>query len=176
VHREPRTILEVRRADGSVIDAERSSPSVRVLDREDADVVTYCLRQVVERGSGVNARFGKPLAGKTGTTNDFVDAWFVGYTPKLTTAVWMGFPGGNEKKMTNVRGVKGVAGGTFPARIFRRYMVEAAKDPAFVGDFPEVTKFGGKTLAPPKKVVFPTTTTSSTTSPEPAPTTTTGEG
>jgi penicillin-binding protein 1A len=167
VHHPPRFILEVRRADGSVIEPERSAASVRVLDRDDADVVTYCLRQVVERGSGVNARFGKPLAGKTGTTQDFADAWFVGYTPKLTTAVWMGFPAGNDKKMTNVRGVK-VTGGTFPARIFKRYMTDAAKDPAVIADFPDAPKFSGKTLAPPKKVVFPTTTTTS-----PATTTTT---
>jgi penicillin-binding protein 1A len=162
VHIEPRTILEVRRGDGSVIEPERPPPSRRVLDREDADVVTYALRQVVERGSGTNAKFGKTFAGKTGTTQDFGDAWFVGYTPKLTTAVWMGFAEGNTKKMTKVRGIK-VNGGSFPARIFRRYMTEVAKDPKYLGEFPTVTKFPGKKLAPPKNVVLPTTSTTSTT-------------
>ena len=160
-HVAPRAILEVRRADGTVIDRERTPSSTRVLDRADADVVNHVLRQVVERGSGTNAKFGKPAAGKTGTTQDFGDAWFVGYTPKLTTAVWMGFPEGNARKMTSVRGIK-VNGGSFPARIFRRYMTEAAKDPQYVADFVAVSKFPGKRLAPPKKVVLPTTTTSPT--------------
>jgi penicillin-binding protein 1A len=168
VHVEPRTILEVRRGDGSVIEPERPAPTRAVLDREDADVVNHVLRQVVERGSGTNARFGHPFAGKTGTTQDFGDAWFVGYTPKLTTAVWMGFTEGNAKKMTKVRGVK-VNGGSFPARIFRRYMTEVAKDEQYLGDFPTVTKFPGKKLAPPKDVVLPTTTTTTTTAvPAPA--------
>jgi penicillin-binding protein 1A len=162
VHVEPRTILEVRRSDGTVLEPARGPQENRVLDREDADVVTYALRQVVERGSGVNAKFGHPLAGKTGTTQDFGDAWFIGYTPKLTTAVWMGFPEGNTHKMTKVRGIK-VNGGSFPARIFRRYMTEVGKDPQWIGDFPAVKSFPGKKLAPPKKgVLLPTTTTSST--------------
>src|SRR5205085_8866257 len=104
------------------------------------------------------------------------DAWFVGYTPKLTTAVWMGFPQGNTKKMTKVRGIE-VNGGSFPARIFKRYLTEVVKDPQFVGDFPTVTKFPGKTLKPPKNVVIPTTTTTTgpttTTTSTPGATTTT---
>ena len=176
VHIEPRTILEVRRGDGSIIEPERPAPTRQALDREDADVVTHALRQVVERGSGTNAKFGKAFAGKTGTTQDFGDAWFVGYTPKLTTAVWMGFTEGNAKKMTRVRGIK-VNGGSFPARIFRRYMTEVAKDEQYLGDFPTVTRFPGKKLAPPKNVVLPTTSTTATTlDPEaPAPPTTTAK-
>jgi penicillin-binding protein 1A len=165
VHLEPRTILEVRRGDGSVILPERPAVATRVLDREDADVVNQVLRQVVERGSGTNAKVGGvTLAGKTGTTQDFGDAWFVGYTPKLTTAVWMGFAEGNTKKMTKVRGIE-VNGGSFPARIFRRYLTEVAKDPQYVGEFPTVSKFPGKTLKPPKNVVLPTTTTTTTSGP-----------
>jgi penicillin-binding protein 1A len=177
VHVEPRTILEVRRLDGTILLPERSAPSRRVLDREDADVVNQVLRQVVERGSGTNAKVGVPVAGKTGTTQDFGDAWFVGYTPKLTTAVWMGFPEGNTRKMTKVRGLKGVNGGSYPARIFKRYLAEVVKDPQYVGEFPTVSKFPGKTLKPPKNVVLPTTTTTAgpttTTSAPPASTTTT---
>ncbi|HUP87367.1 MAG TPA: transglycosylase domain-containing protein [Acidimicrobiales bacterium] len=161
VHLDPRTILEVRRGDGTVIEPERPAASTRVMDREDADVVNHVLRQVVERGSGTNAKIGKPVAGKTGTTQDFGDAWFVGYTPKLTTAVWMGYADGNTKKMTRVRGIK-VNGGSFPARIFRRYMTEVTKDPQYVADFATVTKFPGKKLAPPKNVVIPTSSTTST--------------
>ncbi|MBW3614275.1 MAG: transglycosylase domain-containing protein, partial [Actinobacteria bacterium] len=172
----PRMILEVRRADGSLVEAERPPERERVLDGDAADVVNHCLRQVLERGSGSSARFGRAAAGKTGTTQDFADAWFVGYTPKLTTAVWMGYPEGNARKMTNVRGVK-VNGGSFPARIFRRYMGEATKNPQYQGDFPAVTKYPGRRLPPPKKVVIPTTTTvpppttSSTTAPSTSSTT-----
>jgi penicillin-binding protein 1A len=169
VHVEPRTILEVRRGDGTVLLPERPAPSTRVLDRSDADVVNQVLRQVVERGTGTNAKVGVPLAGKTGTTQDNADAWFVGYTPKLTTAVWMGYAEGNAKKMTKVRGIE-VNGGSFPARIFRRYLTEVVKDPQYVGDFPTVSTFPGKTLKPPKNVVLPTTTTTT------GPTTTTAPG
>ena len=164
VHVQPRTILEVRRSDGTILEAESAPPSTQVMDRDDADVVTHALRQVVLRGSGRGARFGHSLAGKTGTTQDFGDAWFVGYTPKLTTAVWMGFPESNTKKLRNVRGLKNVNGGSLPADIFKRYMTQVADDPQFLGDFPAVKSFPGKTLAPPKKVILPTTTTSSTTS------------
>jgi hypothetical protein len=74
--------------------------------------------------------------------------------------------------MTKVRGIK-VNGGSFPARIFRRYMTEVAKDPQFVAEFPAVTKFPGKKLAPPKGVILPTTTTTTTTTAPDATTTTT---
>ncbi|HEX9968874.1 MAG TPA: transglycosylase domain-containing protein, partial [Acidimicrobiales bacterium] len=130
---EPSVILEVTTADGRVL--ERAAPQrTKVLERRHADIVTHCLRQVVEGGSGVGAKFGKPLAGKTGTTDDFGDAWFVGYTPKLTAAVWMGFPEGNSKKMLNVRGRK-VNGGSFPATVFKRFM-EAATAGMDTGTFP----------------------------------------
>ncbi|MGH9180289.1 MAG: transglycosylase domain-containing protein, partial [Acidimicrobiales bacterium] len=155
VHVEPSVILEVTTAGGRVLRPPRSAPRTRVLERAQADVVTYCLQQVVESGSGTGARFGRPLAGKTGTTQDFGDAWFVGYTPTLTTAVWMGFPEGNVHKMDNVRGRK-VSGGSFPATIFRRFMQAASPDS---GPFPSRPSLGGKALKPPAGVVLPTTTT-----------------
>src|SRR5437763_1492637 len=92
-----------------------SSPRpTTALQPAQADVVNYCLRQVVERGTGTGARFGVPgqIAGKTGTTDDYGDAWFVGYTSKLTTAVWMGWADGSSRKMTNIRGRK-VNGGSY---------------------------------------------------------------
>jgi penicillin-binding protein 1A len=169
---EPVTILEVTTADGRVLD--RAHPMrQRVLERRIADVVTYCLQQVVQRGSGASAQFGKPLAGKTGTTQDFGDAWFVGYTPKLTAAVWMGYPEGNTKKMLNVRGRK-VNGGSFPATLFKRFMQAAAKG-MDTGAFPAGVNLGGKQLPASTKAVLPTTTTTSTSAPpaDPAASTTT---
>ncbi|HEX2038435.1 MAG TPA: transglycosylase domain-containing protein [Acidimicrobiales bacterium] len=156
---EPTMILEVATADGRVLD--RAQPVRRkVLERRHADVVTYCLQQVVLRGSGTGAAIGRPLAGKTGTTQDFGDAWFAGYTPKLTAVVWMGYPEGNTKKMLNVRGRK-VNGGSFPAAVFKRFM-QAATRGLDTGAFPPAPNLGGKPLKPSPKAVLPTTTTSST--------------
>ncbi|HEX2063599.1 MAG TPA: transglycosylase domain-containing protein [Acidimicrobiales bacterium] len=176
-HVEPSVILEVRTADGRVLRPARAPARTRVLERRQADVVNHCLRQVVERGSGTGAQIGKPLAGKTGTTQDFGDAWFVGYTPKLTAAVWMGYPTGNTQKMTNVRGRK-VNGGSFPATIFKRFMQPATRLPGMDGgSFPAVSSFPGKLLK--GSVAAGSTSSSTTTSPptsepeEPAPTTTT---
>ncbi len=95
-----------------------------VMPTQHADLVNWVLRQAVERGTGRAAAIGRPVAGKTGTTQDFGDAWFVGYTPGYTTAVWMGYPEGQARSMTDVRGRR-VTGGSFPATIWQRFMVEA---------------------------------------------------
>ena len=121
---EPRTILEVKGPDGSVLYRAPAKPErKRVLTTKQVDVVNFVLRQVVEHGSGTGASFSRvgSLVGKTGTTNDFGDAWFVGSTTKLSAAVWMGFPEGASHHMDDVRGIK-VTGGSFPATIFKRFM------------------------------------------------------
>jgi penicillin-binding protein 1A len=181
-HVEPVTILEVRTADGHVLERSRSSRT-RAFSAKVADTVNYCLQQVVTGGTGTGASIGKPVAGKTGTTQDFGDAWFVGYTPRLTTAVWMGYPEGNSKKMLNVRGRK-VNGGSFPATIFKRFMSAAMADGDYGGSFAPAPSLGGKPIPPVTGAILPTTTTSSssTTLPPgpsttlpPATTTTTGK-
>jgi penicillin-binding protein 1A len=154
---EPRVILEVTTADGRILQRARPPARARVMDRAQADVVNHCLQVVVQEGSGTSARFGKPFAGKTGTTQDFGDAWFVGYTPTLTTAVWMGYPEGNVRKMDNVRGRK-VNGGSFPALLFKRFMQDATKG-ADTGVFPVVSAFKGKTMKAPSGVVLPSSAT-----------------
>ena len=161
---EPTVILEVTTADGRILQRAKPQPRTRVLDQGQADVVNLALQQVVQGGSGTSAKIGKPVAGKTGTTQDFGDAWFVGYTPRLTTAVWMGFPEGNVHKMDNVRGRK-VNGGSFPAVLFRRFMQGATKS-VDAGSFAPANPGRGKLLKPPSGVILPTTTTSSTTPPE----------
>ena len=88
-----------------------------------AYLITKALEQVIERGTGTAAGIGRPAAGKTGTTNDYADAWFVGYTPELVTAVWVGYPEGRIP-MTNVHGIS-VVGGTLPAQIWRNFMSAA---------------------------------------------------
>ena len=74
----------------------------------------------MQGGTGTKANIGCPAAGKTGTTDNFNDAWFVGFTPKLTTAVWVGYPNA-QVEMRSVHGIS-VAGGTFPAMIWHDYM------------------------------------------------------
>ncbi len=116
----PNPILEVRNSAGEPL--EKAKPQrVRAFDQDTADSVNYALQKVVQSGTGKRAQIGKPVAGKTGTTEDYGDAWFVGYTPKVVTAVWMGYPEGSSHKMTNVRGMR-ISGGTLPAQMFATYM------------------------------------------------------
>ena len=141
---EHRGILKVEDANGKVLEDRTSPKRERVLDRDDADIVNFCLRQVVERGTGTGASVpGKSIIGKTGTTQNFGNAWFVGATRRLTAAVWMGFPDSNEE-MTNVRGRR-VNGGSYPAQIFRKFMTQATRG-VDAGAFPTVTSFPGKAL------------------------------
>ena len=98
----------------------------RVIPEGVAYVVTKILEENVQYGTGTAANFGRPIAGKTGTTDDHADAWFVGYTPTLDAAVWVGYPNG-EVPMTNVHGIS-VSGGSFPAEIWRKFMEPALGD------------------------------------------------
>ena len=87
------------------------------------------LKGVIESGTGRNANIGRPAAGKTGTTQNFADAWFVGYTPHLTAAVWMGHRDGNTPMEGNP------TGGGVPAAAWAAFMTRALEgvEPA---DFP----------------------------------------
>jgi membrane peptidoglycan carboxypeptidase len=155
-------IDEVRTADGTLLD-RTASPAKPALDQTVADEVTYCLQQVVLNGTGVGAKIGRPLAGKTGTTESNSDAWFIGYTPQLTAAVWMGYRD-SKQPMLNIHGIKNVNGGSLPAEIFRRFMSGATKGVP-VQDFAPVANLRGRTLkGPPVTLVTTTTSTSSTTS------------
>jgi penicillin-binding protein 1A len=89
----PRLVLRVERPDGKVLWAPEPQRR-RVLDPEVAYMVTDALREAVTRGTAASVRqagFSGPVAGKTGTTSDGADAWFVGYTPEVVASVWMGF-------------------------------------------------------------------------------------
>ena len=113
--------------------------------------VTYEVTKILERnmteGTGASAQIGCPAAGKTGTTDEHGDAWFVGYTPKLSTAVWVGYPEARVPMLTEYHGGR-VAGGTYPAEIWGDYM-EQAKGKA-CGSFrvpntpPQWVPFSGK--------------------------------
>jgi penicillin-binding protein 1A len=121
---EPTTIRRIRLHDGEVITPDQQVVPQAVAPGN-AYLVTKVLQEVIRRGTGRAAFIGRPAAGKTGTTNDYADAWFAGYTPDLVAAVWVGYPQGRIP-MTSVHGVK-VLGGTFPASIWRAFMLEALR-------------------------------------------------
>jgi penicillin-binding protein 1A len=98
----------------------------RVLPDWVAAEVTKILEENMTAGTGTAAYFGRTAAGKTGTTDKHSDAWFCGYTPNLTTTVWVGYPRA-QIPMENVHGIA-VAGGTFPAQIWHLFMVRALGD------------------------------------------------
>jgi len=87
-----------------------------------AYAATSIMKGVITSGTATRANIGRPAAGKTGTTQDYRDAWFVGYTPQLVCSVWMGFT--PERPMRSVHGRK-VFGGTFPAPIWHDFMIKA---------------------------------------------------
>ena len=95
----------------------------RVMTDGEAYVITKILEDNMRYGTGTGAALVRPAAGKTGTTDDHADAWFAGFTPDLTTVVWVGYPQG-EIPMESVHGIS-VSGGSFPADIWRRYMQRA---------------------------------------------------
>ena len=133
IAKSPIVVTRVEFPDGTV---KRYEPEQhRVLTSEQAGRVTFALQQVIDGGTGKQANIGKPAAGKTGTTQQNVDGWFVGYTPKLTAAVWMGHPEGLIP-MTSVHGMR-VQGGTFPAMMWRKFMLAATAD-FDTGEFPEL--------------------------------------
>ena len=121
VRYEPQVITEVKMADTVLPDSR--AKGVRVLEKSQADQVNFVLEQVVARGSGTGAQVkNTKVTGKTGTTEDYGDAWFVGSTRSLTVAVWMGYPEGQSEQLLNIHGVKKVNGGSLPARIFQRFV------------------------------------------------------
>ncbi|MCW2921809.1 MAG: hypothetical protein JWL76_1683 [Thermoleophilia bacterium] len=99
----------------------------QVLDPGVADLVTATLQGVVTSGTGTGAAIGRPVAGKTGTTEEYRDAWFVGYTPELVTAVWVGHVEGGISMRTE-NGGGPVTGGSIPASIWRTFMQRALDD------------------------------------------------
>jgi penicillin-binding protein 1A len=127
---QPRAVLQVE--DGPITE-ENEPVRKRVLEENDAAVVTSILQDVIREGTGERARLGRPAAGKTGTTENYGDAWFVGYTPQLAVAVWVGYPNELKPMLTEYHG-EAVAGGTFPALIWKTFTRKALKT---LGEPPE---------------------------------------
>lgn len=119
---EPYAITKIKDRTGKVVYEHKVKTTQAFKDKE-AGVLTAALEHVVTDGTGTAASIGRPLAGKTGTSDNYGNAWFVGYVPQLATAVWVGRPEG-DVPLRNIHGIN-VTGGTYPARIFGRYMKAA---------------------------------------------------
>jgi penicillin-binding protein 1A len=146
-HRAPRALELVRGPSGGVI-GKLDSPGAQTIPLNVADTVTYALQGVVQHGTGTAAALGaRPVAGKTGTAENSVDAWFCGYVPQLATCVWIGYPKA-EIPMSYVEGVAGVTGGSLPAAIWHAFMTQATAK-LHVLSFHEPS-LGGHTVSPPR--------------------------
>jgi penicillin-binding protein 1B len=114
----PLAISKVMDREGQLVEGHRVA-SERKVPAADAYLVTHLLEDAIDRGTGRGVRalgFSRPAAGKTGTTNDYNDAWFAGYTPDLLTVVWVGFD--RDEKL-------GLSGGTAAVPIWTAFMQEA---------------------------------------------------
>ena len=120
VHVKPTAIIKILDRNGNVIEdnSNNKADATRVMSEREAYEMTSMLEGVIDHGTGTAAAIGQPAAGKTGTTDDNKDAWFVGYTPTIVTAVWIGDDTGSHS-------LGEVYGGTIPARIWHDYMVSA---------------------------------------------------
>jgi penicillin-binding protein 1A len=110
--------------------------------------VNDILKGVVDRGTGTAANIGRPQAGKTGTNQSYRDAWFVGYTPQLSTAVWMGYPD-QQRSMLNVNGIR-VTGGSYPAEVWHDFMLAAMVNQEVL-DWPRPPEQLKYTVLPPPR-------------------------
>jgi penicillin-binding protein 1A len=127
----PRAVLRIE--DGRKIDSN-DPVDMPILRPEEAGIITATLEDVLREGTGRRAGLeDRPAAGKTGTTENYGDAWFVGYTPQLVTAVWVGYPTRFQPMETEFNG-KPVAGGTYPALIWKTFAKSAL---ATLGEAPE---------------------------------------
>ena len=117
IHIDPTPIRVVKDSLGSIILDDRFPQENEVFSAGTAYVITSMMQSVIKEGTGTNADIGRPAAGKTGTTSDYRDAWFVGFTPDLAVAVWLG----ND----NYQQMYESYGGNIPARIWARFMSRA---------------------------------------------------
>jgi penicillin-binding protein 1A len=147
IHREPYAVERVERVSYGESEPlyDHRLAGERVMTGDEAAAINEVLRGVVEDGTAsmfhnLDEEIGSPSAGKTGTTDDFADAWYVGYTPRLSTAVWVGYPEG-RRSMAGVHGIEELNGETLPMDIWSSYMARATEGEPSLG-FPEATLSG----------------------------------
>ncbi len=136
-HHPPVAITKITAPDGEVLYKDETEPE-EAIEPAVAYLATTALQQVIERGTGATyGDIGRPAAGKTGTAQEYRDAWFVGYTPDLVASVWVGYPEGSIEmkpdctystqpcKPTRTLTSGGVTGGSFPTQIWSAFMLQA---------------------------------------------------
>lgn len=176
---QPYLVARATDRSGAVIFRARND-AVDGIEPNVADRVTSVLQGVITNGTGRAAAIGRPAAGKTGTTDDYTDAWFAGYTPQLAAVVWNGYPE-SKRPMSSVHG-RSVTGGSFPAQMWRRFMqrahlglpvkdfaVPASEPPASMSPSPSSSPSPSPSLPTPLPVVS-TPAPKQTESPSPSPT------
>jgi penicillin-binding protein 1A len=131
VHMKPYLVERVTKEENGeeVVVEEHHLRDEQALTRDEAAVVTQALRRVITDGTAsyyhdLDAEIGRPSAGKTGTTNNFVDAWFIGFIPQLSTSVWVGYPD-ERTPMVNINGLPEINGENYPLDIWSLYMQDA---------------------------------------------------
>ena len=128
----PYAVERVENSRGVVIYEAMPTKVIKVISYDTAAGMTFMLKKVVEAGTGRGANVGREIAGKTGTTDDYRDAWFMGFSPDIVAGVWLG----NDD---NSR-LPGITGGGLPARIWGNFMKTALSDyPESVFDYPDFT-------------------------------------
>lgn len=139
---EPTAILKIEDFNGKILEQNHTTFK-KVFSEDVCYILIKLMEGVIERGTGLNAQIGRPAAGKTGTTDNFVDAWFVGFTPDLVCAVYIG----NDDRKT--LGNK-MTGGVVAAPVWHDFMISALQDkpvqdfskPANVKEISVCTKTG----------------------------------
>jgi membrane peptidoglycan carboxypeptidase len=146
----PRAVLSVENGSRGC-DGQNKVVRRRVISPATDEVVNSLLQRVVTSGTGIRAQLpdGREVAGKTGTTENYGDAWFVGYTPQLVTAVWVGYPNKLVSMSTQFHG-QPVEGGTYPALIWRSFMAKALN---YLHDPPESFTPPPATYGPSEPIV-----------------------
>uniref|UniRef100_A0AAU2JTP6 Penicillin-binding protein n=1 Tax=Streptomyces sp. NBC_00049 TaxID=2903617 RepID=A0AAU2JTP6_9ACTN len=172
-HHEPFSVSQVWKNGEKLSGFEAPKPQ-QAMDSSVADNVTKVLENVVENGTGKKAKkLGRPAAGKTGTTDENKSAWFVGYTPELSTSVvlFRTDPNSADKKLISMKGVGDIPslhGGDIPAEIWTEYMGAALKGLP-VKDFPEAEDVGVTADASGAPSPTPSAAASPSTSPSTSP-------
>ena len=146
VYIKPTAIVKILDRNGNVLEDNSSDvQKTQVMSEKMAYEMTSMLEGVITRGTGTAASIGRPAAGKTGTTDDNHDAWFIGYTPDIVTAVWVGDDTGSQS-------LGEIYGGTVPAQIWHDYMASAVSGTS-ADDFDVPAGMGKAYYEEPKEAV-----------------------
>jgi penicillin-binding protein 1A len=170
----PVGIIKVSKIKSGKQVAKNETKTIRVLSPGVNSAAVAVMQTVVSQGTARRAAYGGFAAGKTGTTENYGDAWFIGFTDKLTIAVWVGYPNGT-KSMAHDFGGAPVEGGTYPAEIWHDFVVSAKAilDQREAERVAQINAKRAKKGLPPIGVTTSTLTTPAPSVPVPAPSPTT---